>query len=129
VDISTRQEKTDTQPELVTSEYDDIRPFVATVISLDHLLAEKIRALLMRSKARDVYDIWLLVNQGVQVDKKLAQMKLALYDVALSKTNLDGALDKAKTDWSRDLRPLLPQFIPWKDVISRVNPALDGVVS
>jgi predicted nucleotidyltransferase component of viral defense system len=128
VDISTRQEKIDSQRELVTSEYDDIRPFVATVISPDHLLAEKIRALFMRSKARDVYDIWLLANQGVQVEKKLAQKKLVLYDVALSKTNLDSALDKAKADWSRDLRPLLSQFISWEDVIRRIGPLLDALV-
>jgi hypothetical protein len=66
VDISTRQEKIDTRRELVSSEYDDLRPFVANVISPEHLMAEKVRALLMRSKARDLYDIWLLGNQGVR---------------------------------------------------------------
>lgn len=43
------------QRELLTSEYDDIRTSIATVISLCHLLAEKVRTLLMLSKARDVY--------------------------------------------------------------------------
>ena len=43
IDISTRQEKVDTQRGLITAEYDDIRPFVATVISHEHLLAEKVR--------------------------------------------------------------------------------------
>ena len=36
VDISTRREKTDTQRVLVPSEYDDLRPFVLTVISPEH---------------------------------------------------------------------------------------------
>lgn len=129
VDISTRQEKADTQRELITSQYDDIRPFVATVISLEHLLAEKVRALFMRSKARDVYDIWLLTSQGVRLDRELVRKKLALYDVVLSTVNLDDALEKAKADWTRDLRPLLPQLVTWKDAIAKVAPALSELVS
>ena len=129
VDISTRQEKVDTLRELVTSEYDDIRPFVATVISLEHLLAEKVRALFMRSKARDVYDIWLLTNQGVRMNQALVRKKLMLYDVSLSKANLNGALEKAKADWTRDLRPLLPQLVTWKDAMTRLAAVLSELVS
>jgi predicted nucleotidyltransferase component of viral defense system len=129
VDISTRQENVDTRRELVTSEYDDIRPFVMTVISLEHLLAEKVRALFMRSKARDVYDIWLLTSQGVRMDRKLASKKLGLYGVALSKANLEGALEKAKADWTRDLHPLVPQLISWQDMLIRVAPILSELVS
>jgi uncharacterized protein len=129
VDINTRQEKVDTQRELVRSEYDDIRPFVATVISREHLLAEKVRALFMRSKARDVYDIWLLTSEGIGMDRELVGKKLALYDVALSKEKLEKALGKAKADWTRDLRPLLPQLVTWKDAIANVAPALSELVS
>ena len=129
VDISTRQEKIDVQHELVTSEYDDVRPFVATVISPDHLLAEKVRALFMRSKPRDVYDIWLLTSQGVRMDNALVKKKLALYGVALSKANLDAALEKAKADWTRDLRPLLPQLVSWKDAMAQVAPVLGQLIS
>jgi predicted nucleotidyltransferase component of viral defense system len=124
VDISTRREKTDTQRVLVPSEYDDIRPFVLTVISPEHLLAEKVRALLVRSKARDVFDIWLLINQGIVVDRKLIEKKLALYEIPLTTQNLDDALDKAKADWARDLRPLLPQLVSWKDAASQIEPVL-----
>ncbi len=129
VDISTRQETVDTQRDLVTSEYDDIRPFVITVISLEHLLAEKVRALFMRSKARDVYDIWLLTSQGVRMDRELVSKKLAIYEVVLSKANLEEALEKAKADWTRDLQPLLPQFVAWEDAMTRVAPVLSELVS
>jgi predicted nucleotidyltransferase component of viral defense system len=129
VDISRRREKIDTQHELITSEYDDIRPFVATVISPNHLLAEKVRALLMRSKARDAYDIWLLTKQGIQMERGLVRKKLALYDVALSKANLEEALEKAKADWIRDLRPLLPQLVPWKDAMPQLASVLSELVA
>lgn len=129
VDISTRQEKVATQRELVTSQYDDIRPFVVSVISPEHLLAEKVRALFMRSKARDAYDIWLLTSQSVQMNQELIRKKLALHDVTLSEANLKAALEKAKADWTRDLKPLLPQFVTWKDAMTRVAPVLNELVS
>ena len=129
VDINLRPEKVEIRHELVASEYDDLRPFVATVISPNHLLAEKVRALVMRSKARDVYDIWLLTNQGVPMDRALVSKKLALYGVALSRANLDSALEKAKTDWTRDLRPLVPQLVSWKDALARVAPVLGELIS
>lgn len=124
VDISTRREKIDTQRVLVPSEYDDVRPFVLTVLSSDHLMAEKVRALLVRGKARDVFDIWLLINQGVSVDQKLIEKKLALYEIPLTAQNLNDALGKAKADWARDLRPLLPQLVTWNDAVSQVEPVL-----
>jgi predicted nucleotidyltransferase component of viral defense system len=129
VDVNTRQEKVDTQRELVASEYDDLRPFVATVISLEHLLAEKVRALLMRSKARDVYDIWLLTSQGVKMERQLVRKKLALYGVSLSSADLENALEKAESGWTRDLRPLLPQLVTWEEAMTRVAPALSELVS
>ena len=52
--ISATQMLLKMQRELLTSEYDDIRTSIATVISLCHLLAEKVRTLLMLSKARCV---------------------------------------------------------------------------
>ena len=129
VDISMRREDIDTRRMLVTSEYDDIRPFVLTAISPEHLLAEKVRAFLVRSKARDVFDIWLLINQGVSVDRILIEKKLALYEIPLTTQNLNEALDKAKADWGRDLRPLLPQLVSWEDAESQIESFLRKLIA
>jgi len=129
VDISLRQEKVDTARELITSEYDDLRAFVVTAISLEHLMAEKIRALLMRSKARDAYDIWFLLHGDVQLDRSLVQKKLKPFAVGLSKAAVDSALEKAQADWDRDLRPLLPQLIPWGDVAAQLATLLHALAA
>src|SRR3989338_6632424 len=44
---------------------------VFTVVALDEkeILAEKIRTLINRSQSRDLYDIWVLLSKGVQLDK------------------------------------------------------------
>ena len=116
VDVNRRPEPVETRRELVTSEYDDVRPFVVTVLTLEHLMAEKVRALLVRGKPRDLYDVWLLLSQGVSPDRALIERKLALYEMAFSVEALEEALTRVRADWERDLRPLLPQFVEYKDV-------------
>jgi predicted nucleotidyltransferase component of viral defense system len=111
VDISLRDEPLTTRRELVRSEYDDVRPFVVTVLSPDHLLAEKVRALLVRAKPRDLYDVWLLIEQGVHLDGDLIGQKLKLYEMNLAQAVVAAALTRARADWERDLRPLLGQYV------------------
>jgi predicted nucleotidyltransferase component of viral defense system len=114
VDVNRRPEQVQTRRELVTSEYDDVRPFVVTVLTLEHLMAEKVRALLVRGKPRDLYDIWLLLHQGVEPDTALIQRKLTLYEMRWDPEALKEAVERVRADWERDLRPLLPQFVPYE---------------
>ena len=116
VDVNRRPEVVETRRVLVNSEYDDVRPFVATVLTPEHVLAEKVRALLVRAKPRDLYDIWLLLNQGISPDRALIEHKLELYQMAFNAEALQAAIARVRTDWERDLRPLLPQFVAYEDV-------------
>ena len=125
VDANRRPEEVMARRELVMSEYDDVRPFVVTVLTPEHLLAEKTRALLVRGKPRDLYDMWLMLNQGVQLDDLLIERKLALYEMGWDRNALAVALDRAGTDWERDLRHLLPQFVPYEIVREGVIARLD----
>ncbi len=127
VDVSRRFEPVETRRELVHSEYDDVRPFVVTVLTPEHLLAEKVRALVVRAKPRDLYDVWLLLSQGVALEPALVERKLALYDLTLTTTTLDPALAQAAADWERDLRPLLPQYVE-TEVALRAVAALQAMV-
>lgn len=111
VDVSRRLDQIETRRELVSSEYDDVRPFVVTVLTPEHLLAEKVRALLMRAKPRDLYDVWLLLAQGVTLDQNLVARKLDAVGVSLTAMALDTALSQATADWERDLGPLLPMVV------------------
>ena len=122
VDINRRTEEVEARRELVLSEYDDVRPFVVTVLAPEHLLAEKFRALMVRGKPRDLYDIWLLLHQGVRAEDALIERKLALYGLGWDREALVEALDRVHTDWERDLRHLLPQFVSYES-------AREGVVA
>ena len=125
VDINQRREEVATDRELVTSPYDDVRPFVVTALALDHVLAEKLRALLIRGKPRDLYDIWLLLSQGVELDLALVDRKLAMYDREWERQALEEAIEGLGAEWERDLRPLLPQFVPYEVARERVEVLLE----
>jgi predicted nucleotidyltransferase component of viral defense system len=128
IDVSLRDEPSVTRRELMRSEYDDVRPFVVTVLSPEHLLAEKVRALLVRAKPRDLYDIWLLVAQGIELDAGLIEQKLKLYQMSLTPAVVEAALAQARTDWERDLRPLLGQYVA-PDVTDHVAATLLRLVA
>jgi hypothetical protein len=59
----------------------------------------------------------------------LIEKKLALYEIPLTKQNLNEALDKAEADWGRDLRPLLPQLVSWEDAESQIESFLRMLIA
>jgi predicted nucleotidyltransferase component of viral defense system len=124
VDVNRRQEQTETRRELISADYADLRPFVVTALTSAHLMAEKVRALLMRGKARDLYDVWLLLRQGIEPDRALIELKLHTYGIEWSAERLDEALERVAVEWERDLRHLLPQMVPYdlarEDVLARL---------
>jgi predicted nucleotidyltransferase component of viral defense system len=122
VDISRRLEPAKTRRELVRSEYDDVPPFVVSVLTPEHLLAEKVRALIVRAKPRDLYDVWLLLAQNVALERTLVEQKLALYDLSLTAASLEPALSQAAREWERDLRPLLPQYVDAEVALRGIAP-------
>ena len=69
----------------------------------------------MRSKPRDLYDVWMLLSQGVSPDRAIIERKLALYEMTFSVEALEEALTRVHADWERELRPLLPQFVEYED--------------
>ncbi len=79
-------------------------------LSKEEIFAEKIRALITRTKGRDLYDLWYLLTQGVSADKNLIKKKLAYYDI--KNIDRDIILDKVRNfpekKFILDLRPFIP---------------------
>jgi predicted nucleotidyltransferase component of viral defense system len=77
IDVSKREDVL-TEPEWTRLffEYPEIRVVNALGLSREELLAEKLRALSTRDKARDLYDCWYLINQGIEPKKDLFEKKM-----------------------------------------------------
>jgi predicted nucleotidyltransferase component of viral defense system len=129
VDISLREEPVVTRRELVTPIYDDVRPFVVTVLAPEHLIAEKMRALLVRAKPRDLYDLWLMDSQGWRLDPVILDQKLELYGRSFTVEWLNERLAHIAPDWERDMRPLLSQFVTYDEAKQAISSLIDSLSS
>ena len=56
--------------------FSDIPLFTLVVLDEEEILAEKIRTLINRSESKDMYDVWILLNKKVKIDRKLLFEKL-----------------------------------------------------
>jgi hypothetical protein len=93
---------------------DTIYPVVFTSfvhhLSKEEILAEKIRAVMTRSKGRDIYDLWFLFSQGVEINTSLVMEKYKYYGI--ESFDRDALVDKissfSKEQFVTDLRPFIP---------------------
>lgn len=83
------------------------------ILHLDwaEILAEKIRAVLIRSKGRDFYDLYYLLYKGIKIDWNLVRAKMKIYPDFKKELNLNtitSIVEKFKADdWRKDLSQFL----------------------
>lgn len=93
---------------------------IITHFSPEEILAEKIRALVMRGKGRDLFDLWFLLTKGVRLDRGLVARKLR---VMSRKWDEAGLVKKIKNFPEKKLDLDLNQFLPGsqRKIISRLK--------
>ncbi len=88
------------------SPYITIPPFSLRVLKLEEILAEKIHALLKRSNARDLYDLFFLLR-FVEPREELIEKKLKLFGMKFDKYLIKRKIEEIKTRWKAELKPFL----------------------
>ncbi len=96
--------------------YSDIPTFSLLVMQEKEILAEKVRAILTRVKARDIYDLWFLLRKGVEFDSELVRKKLEYYEMEWNRKKFVQALNIKAQIWESELRPLLRNLPKFKEV-------------
>jgi len=82
-------------------------------MALDEVAAEKVRAIMTRDKARDLYDLaYLIQNKGVHFNEEMANAKLAHYEMKFSQKAFEGKLKEKKDFWKSELLPLVFGELP-----------------
>jgi predicted nucleotidyltransferase component of viral defense system len=107
IDTSLRGEDIEETSTLIKPVYDDCRPFVIKTATLDHIMAEKVRALIIRKNSRDLYDIWFLLEKGITLNYDLINKKLKLYDRSFDLAIFKEIVLEIEKKWLRDLKPLM----------------------
>lgn len=120
-DFSFRQ-NTSLEP-LTLNVFDDyflLPVFSMHVMQLEEILAEKIQAVTNRLAARDVYDIWFLLNKSVELDMKIVKEKFAFYNEEFSLEELEKKLPAFEPRWKEDLRQFVKNVPDFKEVSKEI---------
>ncbi len=99
---------------------EEIPLFDVYVMQEKEILAEKVRAILTRGKARDVYDLWFLLEKDIKFDKKLIEEKLKYYKQKWDFREFEKKLKVKKAVWETELKPsvtVVPDFKKVKKII------------
>ena len=122
IDFNKRKVKNKTV-KVVQKLFSDAPLFSIIVLGEKEILAEKIRALINRAEPRDLYDVWMLLNQGIKIDKKILFVKLKE-----EKSRLSNLKFPSKEEYERDLKNLVSIIPPYeqlkKEVSEEFNKAL-----
>lgn len=112
IDISLR-EKAVSQKQSVLIPFDyPISPYPLVVhLGKEEILAEKIRALFVRKKPRDLFDLWFLLSKNIKIVNTLIEKKFSLYpSLRFNQEKLRQLiLEFDNAEMKRDLNQFLPQ--------------------
>ena len=103
---------------VVASPFPALHP-VVLVYTLEELLAEKMRSILQRGKARDYYDVLRLLKEGTDhfdasLVRAILPRKCAVKDVTPLLVNFltPSTIEEARPYWDSDLAPLIVGALP-----------------
>jgi hypothetical protein len=91
--------------------YPDLQPYLLTMMNPEEILSEKVRAIMTRNKARDVYDLWFLIKKKIPVNPELINKKLEYYGMVFDLDTFTASLMDKNRIWEKELKPLV-SFIP-----------------
>jgi len=97
--------------------YNDLRPFTALVMKKEEILAEKVRALMIRGRARDLYDISFLLKKGISFEYKLINKKLTYYNKKFDKEEFIIHAKEIKNIWQSELHGLVPKIPAYDEIL------------
>jgi len=100
--------------------YNEIPVFYIKALSLDEIFSEKIRAIIERNKARDLYDLQYLINRKVNLDLNLINKKLSLNDRKFNLKEFISAIDNKKEIWDKEMKNLLKVYPSFKEISKEV---------
>lgn len=101
---------------LVRQIFPDVGVFQANTMRIGEIFAEKVAALLEREKGRDLYDAWVLMNMGVELDLGLLKKKLTGKRLCMP----------GREKYLRDMAPLVPVVPDYGQLRREVGGFLEG---
>ncbi|MFH1425444.1 MAG: nucleotidyl transferase AbiEii/AbiGii toxin family protein [archaeon] len=89
---------------------EEIPVFDVIVMCEREIFAEKVRAIITRNKARDLYDLFYLIKKGVKIDIGLVNRKLDYYSMKFNLTNFRKSVNSKEVIWDKELKYLVDSY-------------------
>ena len=106
--------------------YTEITPYTVYYMDASEIMAEKVRALITRTKARDLYDLYFLIMKNVETDIETIRSKLSVYNIKLKRSDIPKVIENYKKIWTPELKALVSGSIPdYEEVSSIVRKKLE----
>ena len=102
--------------------FSDVPQFTIVVLGEKEIFAEKIRALISRGEPKDLYDVWMLLNEKIELDKELVLSKLKEEKIDFAKLKIP-----SKEEYTTALKNLVNILPPYEQVRKEVNELLDDL--
>ncbi len=99
-------------------DYPDILPFTMQSLEPVELAAEKVRAIMKRNYARDLYDLHFLIKKGHIPKHELIAQKMHYYKETFSKELFKARVLAVKKAWGAELSPILFGPVPEFDAVA-----------
>jgi predicted nucleotidyltransferase component of viral defense system len=94
--------------------------FEIHAMSLEEIMAEKIRAIIYTKHPRHLHDLWYLNEQNVSLKPDMVRTKIkTVYGAEFDLDKFKDSIEEKKKNWQKDLRPLLPSNPPPFDIVSK----------
>ena len=113
IDLSLR-EKVQNEPcnLKVLHSYDTFPSFSILTMTVEEILAEKVRAVIYSGAPRHLYDLNYLLDKQVSLNPDLVRIKTSFYGENFSMKKFRKSIEGMKKYWAKDLSSLLPQDPP-----------------
>ncbi|MFW6009495.1 MAG: nucleotidyl transferase AbiEii/AbiGii toxin family protein [archaeon] len=108
-------------PKKVNHVFDDFPQFYINTLSLEEIFAEKIRCILTREKARDVYDFLYLINRRINLDINLVNKKLMFYNMEYDEKTFLEAVKRKEKIWNKELNNLIIHLPSFEEVETEIK--------
>jgi predicted nucleotidyltransferase component of viral defense system len=94
-------------------------------MDLNEIASEKIRAIMSREKARDIYDLFYLFQQGVKPTIEMIEEKLSYYSLPFTHSAWDESVGKKESLWMKELKPFIKsKLMPFESAVESINKKL-----
>ncbi|MFH1785854.1 MAG: nucleotidyl transferase AbiEii/AbiGii toxin family protein [Candidatus Micrarchaeota archaeon] len=115
------------EPVMIISPYPDILPYNLNIMNKDEIAAEKVRAIMTRNSARDLFDLYFLLHQKARLNINLIEKKLLFYNKKFVLTDFDKKIDGLSKIWKKEINALTPNMVDYELVAKTVKSSTKSI--